>query len=339
MKKLLLIPAACALLAGCAKNTEATVGEEAKAYLDLMLSTFYPEAKVNENGIYLLEDEPGSGPAWVDTNAFFYATATVRTLDGTITSTSDEKIAQQLGTYAFGNYYGPKYAAVGKGQSYAGVDAMLKGMRIGGYRSAILPAWLLTTARYDSIEEYLDACAVTVPIIYSLRLEGQCADVVEEQIDSLRSYVTRHYGAGQEYTPFPENENYDRHFYFISDSSAFEGVDPRGKDTTLKINYTGRLLNGQVFDTTIGNVAKDAGIYSASRKYEPVSVTFSDTYTDISMSGNSGLIKGFQMGLYLMRWSGQKASVLFTSPLGYDTSGSGSTIPSYSPLLFELELL
>ena len=36
---------------------------------------------------------------------------------------------------------------------------------------------------------------------------------------------------------------------------------------------------------------------------------------------------------------GQTADVLFTSELGYTTTGSGQTIPPYSPLLFELEVV
>lgn len=344
MKRTLLLSAACLLLAGCAKDTSATVGEEAQAYLDLLLETFYPDAKANDDGIYLLEDIPGTGPAWVDTNAYVYASTTVRSMNGTVSSTTDEKMAQQLGTYVFGNYYGPKYYAVGQYQSYAGIDALLKGMRIGGSRTAILPAWLLTTARYDDLPAYIKACTATSPIIYTLRLEGQCSDPVEEQIDSLRRYVHRHYGDDVEFTPFPlegkdDPDIYDRHFYFLSDTTAFAGTEHRKADTTLTINYTGRLLNGQVFDTTLERVAKDAGIYSASKTYKPVSIHFKSDYSEISMGSSSNLISGFKMGLSKLYWSGQKASVLFTSVLGYDSSGSGNTIPGYSPLLFELELL
>ena len=36
---------------------------------------------------------------------------------------------------------------------------------------------------------------------------------------------------------------------------------------------------------------------------------------------------------------GQKGVVLFVSSLGYTSKGSGLSIPPYSPLLFEIELL
>ena len=40
-----------------------------------------------------------------------------------------------------------------------------------------------------------------------------------------------------------------------------------------------------------------------------------------------------------MKYPGQKAVAIFTSSQGYSTTGSGNTIPAWSPLLFELELV
>jgi FKBP-type peptidyl-prolyl cis-trans isomerase len=35
----------------------------------------------------------------------------------------------------------------------------------------------------------------------------------------------------------------------------------------------------------------------------------------------------------------EKGIAVFTSPYGYSNSGSGSSIPGYSPLVFELEVV
>ena len=40
-----------------------------------------------------------------------------------------------------------------------------------------------------------------------------------------------------------------------------------------------------------------------------------------------------------MNYEGQKAVVMFTSTHGYTSTGSGETIPAWSPLQFELELV
>ena len=340
MKKYLLIAAAVLVMAACAKTDKTTTGEEAKEYLETYMDTFYPGVLPNVNGIYILEDEPGTGDLWNPEIAYIYAGSTIRTLGGTISSTTDKVLSQQLGTFETGNYYGPKYSATGEGSSYAGVDALLTGMRQGGTRTAIIPSWLLTTSRYDKAEDYLKNCSSSTHLMYTISLSGQCADMAVAEKDSLQRYVNRHFGPDKASVHVPGSENqYDGMFYFVSDTTAFEGVDQRKEDGTYKLNYTGRLLNGQVFDTTDEIVAKDAGIYKASKTYEPVSISFSSTVSSISLDGSTSLVKGFQSGLYKLHWRGQKATILFTSTLGYDTSGSGNAIPGYSPLIFELELL
>ena len=57
------------------------------------------------------------------------------------------------------------------------------------------------------------------------------------------------------------------------------------------------------------------------------------------MGTSSSIIDGFKGGISLMKWKGQKATVIFTSKHGYTSSGSGNTIPGFAPLIFELEIL
>ena len=108
-------------------------------------------------------------------------------------------------------------------------------------------------------------------------------------------------------------------------------------DTTIYINYTGRLLNGQVFDTTVEKVAKDNGIYSSTKGYSPVKVKWAEEATSIELSGSS-VITGFALTLWEMRPM-EKGIGMVTSALGYGVSGSGSKIPTYSPLIFEIEIV
>ena len=70
-----------------------------------------------------------------------------------------------------------------------------------------------------------------------------------------------------------------------------------------------------------------------------MSITFSSKWDGISMSGSSSLINGFKGGLYLMKYEGEKAVIVFTSAHGYSTNGNGDNIPAWSPLQFELELV
>lgn len=335
--RILLLPLVLLLSGACAKDNSLSTGEKARLQLADWISLYLDDAQPQSSGIYLLEDTPGNGKAWSADSAYTYAEVTIRALDGSVSSTTEEHWARQLGTYASGNYYGPHFMQTGEGISYAGVDAMLTGMKAGGSRSAIIPAWLLTSSRYSTQQEYINACSSSSHALYTIRLAGQSNDLVRTEADSLRSYVTRHYGADKLSTTYTSDDP-DGSFYFISDSTAFVGTPYVTRDTTLTLNYTGRLLNGQVFDTTDERTAKDAGIYDSGKTYEPVSIYLSSTYSSITMDGSS-VIGGFQGGLHLMRWKGQKAHVLFSSAHGYSSTGSGNTIPSYSPLLFELELV
>ena len=118
-----------------------------------------------------------------------------------------------------------------------------------------------------------------------------------------------------------------------SDTTTFKN------DTTVYINYTGKLLNGLVFDTNIKRVAQDNGLYSPSKTYGPVKITWGEKYSEITMgSENSSVIGGFALTLWQMR-AMEKGVGVFWSALGYSYSGSGASIPPYSPLIFEIELV
>ena len=338
--KYLLLAALGFALMGCAKENTPSSGEVARQYLSLWMDKYHPGIDPNADGLYILQDNPGTGDLWDDSKSYTYVEVTISNLNGVISSTTDSTLSKQLGTYVKGNYYGPRFQSTGEGSSYAGFDALLKGMRVGGSREAVVPAWMLTTSRYDTQQKYLDASTSATSLIYGVTLRGQTDDVADVEKDSLTRYVLRKYGSVAPST-YKTDEEADGTFYFISDTSAFinSGVEPRGANDEGKINYTGRLLNGQLFDTTVERAAKDAGMFVRDKSYEPVTITFASEWKSIAMGSSSSLIDGLKGGLYKMRYPGQKAIVVFTSTHGYTSTGSGSTIPAWSPLEFELELV
>ena len=338
--KYILLAALGLALAACAQENTPGAGETAREYLSLWMEKYHPGISPNEDGLYILQDQPGTGDLWDPATAYSYVEVTVRSLGGVVSSTASEQLSKQLGTYAKGDYYGPRFQATGEGSSYAGFDALLKGMRVGGSRQAVVPAWMLTTNRYGTQKEYLDAAASSASLIYDVTLRGQTEDVAQTEKDSIARYVARKYGSvpASSYKP---GESPDGTFFFISDTTAFvdEGAKPRGTSGSGTIHYTGRLLNGQVFDTTLERVAKDAGLYSGSKSYGPATINFDSSWSSITFGSNGSLIDGFRGGLSKMRYQGQKAIVVFSSSQGYSTSGSGNSIPAWSPLEFEIELV
>ncbi|WP_194975486.1 FKBP-type peptidyl-prolyl cis-trans isomerase [Aquiflexum lacus] len=96
---------------------------------------------------------------------------------------------------------------------------------------------------------------------------------------------------------------------------------------TLWVDYSGKLLNNFVFDTSVDSVARQNNIFNPNRDYEPF----------VMLYGLTGLIVGFEFALSKME-EGDIATVLMPSLYGYGGQGQGS-IPPNAPLLFELNLL
>jgi FKBP-type peptidyl-prolyl cis-trans isomerase len=92
--------------------------------------------------------------------------------------------------------------------------------------------------------------------------------------------------------------------------------DVPGGSQRVTVNYTGSLLTGTIFDSSLN----------------PGRTPFSFTL------GTGSVIKGFEEGVSSMKVGGKRLLII-PSDLGYGAIGSGSSIPPNSTLLFDLELL
>ena len=75
--------------------------------------------------------------------------------------------------------------------------------------------------------------------------------------------------------------------------------------------------------------------------YTPMAIQWADSYSELIMGTSDStpnMITGFAMTLWRMHPFG-KAIGIFYSNYGYGYSGSGNTIPAYSPLMFEIEVV
>lgn len=335
--QLLLGAAACLAAAACAKSTESSTGAVAQEYLGLWMQEYHPGIAAASTGVYILEDEPGTGDLWDSTIPYSRLITSIRSLGGQFSTTGHEAYAKQLGTYVEGNYYGPLFTLTESG--YAGVEALLTGMRTGGTRTAVVPAWLLTADRHSTQQEYIDACSSLSSLIYTVTLAGQASDIASWEQEQVAQYAARNFGGQMQAIGFNDASSEADIFYFYSDVTGFKEEDALESGAKYKLNYTGRLLDGTVFDTTLEKVAKDNGIYSSSSTYSTASIVSADSYSDYTMNGSSTLLDGFKGALAQMKYVGQKGVAVFTSDLGYTSTGSGSKIPAYAPLRFDLEIV
>jgi FKBP-type peptidyl-prolyl cis-trans isomerase len=101
--------------------------------------------------------------------------------------------------------------------------------------------------------------------------------------------------------------------YYTETQKGKGALAKAGNEVT--VNYTGKLLNGQVFDSSEG-------------KPEPFKFIL----------GQGMVIPGWEEALLLMA-KGGKATLLIPSNLAYGNRGAGGVIPPFAPLTFEIELV
>jgi FKBP-type peptidyl-prolyl cis-trans isomerase FkpA len=113
--------------------------------------------------------------------------------------------------------------------------------------------------------------------------------------------------------------------YKITQQGA--GIKPVPGDSVF-VNYTGRTLDGKVFDSSVEANAKAAGLQQPGRNYEPIAF----------IVGRGMVIPGWDQGLVLLN-AGSKATFVIPSKLAYGPSGAGQDIKPFSTLVFDVELM
>jgi FKBP-type peptidyl-prolyl cis-trans isomerase FklB len=254
-------------------------------------------------------------------------------LEGNITSYTDKLTAKQFGKYDTTSFYGPKVMSTTEGTMPAGLAEALIGMKEGGRKKVIIPSWLMSHMSYETEEEYLASSSSSASTIYDITVRTYTDSIQLHEINLIEDYIKKN---PQIFNSKMVNDTTGFYYQPLSENISTEKFE---KDTTIYINYIGRLLNGLVFDTTIEKVAKDNGIYSSSRTYGPTEVNWGEKYDDLTLgSSKSTVIPGFALTLWHMHPM-EKGMGVFYSPLGYSFNGSGSSIPGYAPLIFEIEIV
>lgn len=109
-----------------------------------------------------------------------------------------------------------------------------------------------------------------------------------------------------------------------------EGDGPKPNESqTVLMNYSGFLLDGTLFDSSVEEVAKENGKFNPSRNYEPYPV---------QASRNAPVIMGWREALTMMK-VGDKYKLVIPPHLGYGARGAGNVIPPNAWLIFEIEMV
>ena len=147
--------------------------------------------------------------------------------------------------------------------------------------------------------------------------DAQVAKIIADENANAAKYITEH--------KWVVNTTASGLKYFITKAST----KPKPlKGDTLLVNYAGRTIDDKVFDTSLPDVAKSAGIFNEARPYEPLQLNV----------GMGKVIAGWDEGLLLLN-EGSKATFIIPSGLGYGQQGMGDGIKPFSTLIFDVELV
>lgn len=108
-----------------------------------------------------------------------------------------------------------------------------------------------------------------------------------------------------------------------------EGSGPTAEaGDEVKVNYSGYVLGGEYFDTSVKSVAEEKGLFNPQREYGPFTFTL----------GEGAVIEGWDEGIALLK-EGGKATLYIPSSLAYGPRQRSEQIGPNSILVFDVELV
>lgn len=141
--------------------------------------------------------------------------------------------------------------------------------------------------------------------LYQIKMEADRKQAMADELETIRQYAA------------------DNNLDIITTESGLsiaiseQGTGPKPESgESVTVHYTGMLLDGKVFDTSLKGENK------------PFNFTI----------GQGQVIKGWDEGIAALN-IGSKATLLIPSSLGYGARGAGGAIPPNAILKFEVELL
>ena len=330
--------AAAAVLSSCARtvpsDTNSLEAQALSAYMEKYYSGAYEKTTMGAY-IFTADEVPGTGAEYGDL-AYIRVDYTATDREGRLLKSTLESLNKKNNLYSSRYYYGPLVMYCAENSLKAGVEELLMGtgtslgkMKVGGTRRALIPGWLMTTSRYSSEADYINKANGT-EAIYSVTLVDTFSDEEQWEKDSLARYIAANFPDAVEDTEVGG-------WYYVVTKAA-EGTGLLAADSTVYCNYTLRDFSGRVIDTNIEKIAKDNDFWSSSSTYSPALINWNSDYTKITMtSSETDVVDGFA-NAFLKMHQYESGTAIFWSGLGYYSTGSGSLIPAYCPLRFDLEL-
>ena len=335
---ILAVAAVAALAFACAKyESEDNLVSQKRIRDAWMRVKLGHEIDPDENGLYVLEKAVGSGKSIGDTS-FILFDYVVRDLEGNYNKYTTEEVARIMGTYSNEKYYCPEVVQMGQYKLYTPMENFVKSLKGGGKAKFLLPPDATTYAYTKELKKYYKSYGndgtepdLSENYIYDVEVVDVIDDIYQYQIDKLEAFAAKNY-AGL--------DSLEKGFYFVKLVEKPAETDTIAVNTSVQVDYIGKLLDGFCFDTNIADSAKVYGLFNLSKSYEPLSVNFLkngySTSDDGTRTYSTDVINGFAMAVGRMNY-GEEAIAFFWSPLAYGTKSSDS-YPAYAPMCFYLKV-
>ena len=315
--KVLKIRSQTEMLADQQRKT-ATIRAREKIVMDkYLVDNKITSARVTSSGLHYIIHEEGKGvlPKTGETVKVHY---TGKLTNGKVFDTSVEEQAKIHGKYSPGRQYKPFEFPLGKGRVIKGWDEGLALLKVGSKATLLVPSYLGYGARGAGGDIPPNAV-----LIFDVELVGI------KKANDAKKQKAKEQAVMQKYLIDNKLTNAK-----ATASGLRYVINKAGKGTQaaagkmVKVHYTGKLLNGKVFDTSVEVVAKKSGKYTPGREYNPIEF----------LLGKGRVIRGWDEGIALLK-AGDKATFIIPSALAYGPRGAGADIPPNSVLVFDVELI
>jgi|SRR5690554_1360217 len=204
------------------------------------------------------------------------------------------------------------------------------GMNVGDSASFIISAdsFFLKTARMTELPPFVDAGSI---MHFTVKITA-VTNEEEMQAAQIKANEAGVLAEAEERAAYIEANNIvetptESGLIFISKKKGTGKAAENGKK--VKVNYSGQLLDGTYFDTSIEELAKSEGLYNPQRPYEPIEFVL----------GQGQVIRGWEEGIAMMKVGG-KARFIIPSEIAYGAHPQpGGPIKPFSTLIFDVELV
>ncbi len=274
------------------------------------------------SGIYLINEKEGTGEYPKDSDIVMYSYV-LRNIDGAIYQGTykDTAIIHGYETVLATKHYTPEIDLfLSSKKKYGRFDGISK-MKQGGKVRLIMPSTLAPEVNYNHNS-----------LIYDIELlkvfDGSQEEFEQLLIDEYIAADTAPESYIQMDTIYYKNI-YDDTYYKTSNNSAKLSAAVKGD--SVWVYYTGKFLDGFVFDTNEKNIALANGIYNSTYSYTPLKLKI----------GENATVPGFEFALKQANLY-QRILCIIPSKYAYGTKGesNGDTpIPANTPLVFEIRVM